>query len=108
MTPIDFIIVLDDSGSVEKSGSVEAVKDFAKAIVNGFDLGEDAGRFAVVTFALDATLRAGLSADRSTVSSAIDELRGEGWTSISDGLEMAQREFEQGARPASELKAASW
>ena len=98
--PIDFILVLDDSGSVRDSGSVEAMKSFAKAIVSGFDLGEDLGHFAVVTFERDATLRTGLSAEPNTINNAIDQLTGEGWTSISDGLEMAQREFDRRARPA--------
>ena len=97
--PIDFILVLDDSGSVSNSGSVEKMKSFAKAIVSGFDLGEDVGRFAVVTFEMDATLRTGLSADPNTINNAIDRLTGSGWTSVSDGLEMAQQEFDQRARP---------
>ena len=98
--PIDFILVLDDSGSVSNSGSVEKMKSFAKAIVSGFDLGEDVGRFAVVTFEMDATLRTGLSADPNTINNAIDRLTGSGWTSVSDGLKMAQQEFDQRARPA--------
>ena len=98
---IDVVLVLDDSGSVRNSGSVEAMKDFAKAIVSGFDLGEDVGRFAVVSFDLDARLRTGLSAEPNTINNAIDQLSGSGWTSISDGLEMAQQEFESSrARPA--------
>ena len=96
--PIDFVLVLDDSGSV--GSSVEAMKSFAKTIVSGFDLGDDASRFAVVTFASGATLRTGLSSEPNTINNAIDQLTGSGWTSISGGLEMAQREFDLRARPA--------
>eukprot|EP00964_Phaeocystis_antarctica_P076262 scaffold47148_cov48-Phaeocystis_antarctica.AAC.1 len=76
------------------------MKSFAKTIVSGFDLGDDVSRFAVVTFASDATLRTGLSAELNTINNAIDQLTGSGWTSISDGLETAQREFDLRARPA--------
>ena len=96
--PIDFVLVLDDSGSV--GSSVEAMKSFAKTIVSGFDLGDDASRFAVVTFASGATLRTGLSSEPNTINNAIDQLTGSGATSISGGLEMAQREFDLRARPA--------
>jgi Mg-chelatase subunit ChlD len=100
--PIDFILVLDDSGSV--LSSVQAMRNFAKAIVSGFDLGEDASRFAVVTFTSAATLRAEFSAARSTIGSAINQLTGSGGTSISDGLRMAQQEYTLRARPASMLR----
>ena len=97
---IDVVLVLDDSGSVLTSNSVGAMKSFAKAIVSGFDLGDDLSRVAVVTFASDATLRTGLSAEPNTINNAIDQLTGSGATSISGGLEMAQREFDLRARPA--------
>ena len=105
--PIDFVLVLDDSGSV--GSSVEAMKSFAKTIVSGFDLGDDASRFAVVTFASDATLRTGLSTELNEISNAIDQLTGsadfeEGapqrLTSISDSLKLAQQVFEDEATPA--------
>ena len=97
---IDVVLVLDDSSSIDTSNSVEAVKSFAKAIVSGFDLGDDLSHFAVVTFATDATLRTGLSTDPDEINDAIDQLTGSGWTSISDGLELAQQEFESSLRPA--------
>ena len=97
---IDVVLVLDDSGSVQTSNSVGAMKSFAKAIVSGFDLGDDLSRVAVVTFASDATLRTGLAAELNPINNAIDQLKGSGSTSISDGLERAQREFALRARPA--------
>jgi len=100
IVPLDFVLVLDDSGSIDTSNSVEAVKSFAKAIVSGFDLGDDLSHFAVVTFATDATLRTGLSTDPDEINDAIDQLTGSGFTSISDGLELAQQEFESSLRPA--------
>ena len=100
IVPLDFVLVLDDSGSIGTSNSVEAVKSFAKAIVSGFDLGDDLSRVAVVTFASDAMLRTGLSAEPNQINDAIDFLSGSGLTSISGGLELAQREFDDAARPA--------
>ena len=98
IVPLDFVLVLDDSGSIDTS--VEAVKSFAKAIVSGFDLGDDLSHFAVVTFATDATLRTGLSTELNTINNAIDLLTGSGGTSISDGLKLAQDVFEGSLRPA--------
>ena len=98
--PIDFVLVLDDSGSIDTSNSTEAVKNFSKAIVRGFDLGDDLSRVAVVTFASDATLRTGLSTELNEISNAIDQLTGSGLTSISGGLELAQRELDDAASPA--------
>ena len=76
------------------------MKSFAKTIVSGFDLGDDVSRFAVVTFASDAPLRTGLSAELNTINNAIDLLTGSGGTSISDGLKLAQDVFEGSLRPA--------
>ena len=97
---IDVVLVLDDSGSVLTSNSVGAMKSFAKAIVSGFDLGDDLSRVAVVTFESDANLHTGLSAELNEINDAIDKLTGSGLTSISGGLELAQREFDDAARPA--------
>ena len=98
--PIDVVLVLDDSGSIDTSMSTEAVKNFSKAIVRGFNLGDDLSRVAVVTFESDANLHTGLSAELNEINDAIDKLTGSGLTSISGGLELAQREFDDAARPA--------
>ena len=91
-TPIDFVLVLDDSGSILEA--VDDLKEFAKAVVSGFRLGANEGRFAVVTFATSATLQQEFSIDRTEIEAAIDKLKGDGATSISDGLTMAQGVFE--------------
>ena len=110
--PIDVVLVLDDSGSIDTSNSTEAVKNFSKAIVRGFNLGDDLSRVAVVTFASDATLRTGLSTELNTINDAIDKLTGSAdfsqdgpdarlrLTSISDSLKLAQQVFEDEATPA--------
>ena len=100
IVPLDVVLVLDDSGRIGTSNSVDAVKSFAKAIVSGFDLGDDLSRVAVVTFESDANLHTGLSAELNEINDAIDKLTGSGLTSISGGLELAQREFDDAARPA--------
>lgn len=97
-TPIDFVLVLDDSGSIKASNSVEPMKEFAKAVANGFALGPNEGRISVITFESNATLQTPFSTSLDDINDAIDNLKGEGSTSISDGLEMAQLEFDLRAR----------
>ena len=97
-TPIDIVLVLDDSGSILKSDSVEPMKEFAKAVAKGFALGPNEGRIAIITFESNATLQTEFSTNLNEINDAIDKLKGVGSTSISDGLEMAQLEFDRAAR----------
>ena len=94
-TPVDFVLVLDNSGSMkrpEPHGSMEGaggLKDLAKQLVSHYALGVDAVRFAVVSFATDATTRVGWSYDAAEIHAGIDQMSADGKTSISDGFEAA-------------------
>ena len=93
-TPIDFALVLDESGSMKDSmeGS-GGLKAFAKELVSEYSLGEDAARFAVVSFAADATTRVQWSYDAAEIGTGVDEMTPGGSTSISDGLATARQLF---------------
>ena len=77
-TPIDFILVLDESGSMKKPtpiGSMEGpggLKALAKLLVSQFALGVNAARFSVVSFATNATTRVSWSYDYASINAGID------------------------------------
>ena len=103
-TPIDFALVLDESGSMKKPkphGSLDGsggLKAFAKELVSQYSLGEDAARFAVVSFAADATTRVPWSYDATAIHAGIDQMSADGKTSISDGFEAARKLFADDGR----------
>ena len=98
-TPIDFALLLDESGSMKKpkpGGSMEGhggLKALAKRLVSQYPLGEDAARFAVVSFAADATARVPWSHSATEIHAGIDQMSADGKTSISDGFEAARQLF---------------
>ena len=94
---MDFALVLDESGSMKKPkphGSMDGaggLKSLAKQLVSHYALGVDAVRFAVVSFATDATTRVGWSYDAAEIHTGIDQMSADGKTSISDGIKAAQQ-----------------
>ena len=103
-TPIDFVLVLDESGSMKKPkphGSMDGpggLKAFAKTLVSQYALGEDRTRFAVVSFAADATTRVPWSHNATGINAGIDQISADGQTSISDGFEAARQLFANNSR----------
>ena len=101
---MDFALVLDESGSMKKPkphGSMEGaggLKALAKQLVGHYALGVDAVRFAVVSFATDATTRVGWSYDAAEIHAGIDQMSADGETSISDGIKAAQQLLYQSGR----------
>ena len=89
-TPIDFALVLDESGSmkndIEGPGGLKA---FAKELVNRYFLGADAARFSVVSFAENATTRVPWSYNAADINAGFDGMSADGKTSISDGFKAA-------------------
>ena len=82
-------------GSMEGPGGLKAL---AKQLVSQYALGEDAARFAVVSFAADATTRVGWSTSQTEINAGIDQMVADGKTSISDGLEAAGQLFANDSR----------
>ena len=102
--PIDFALMLDESGSMKKpppDGSMEGpggLKAFAKQLVSQYSLGENATRFAVVSFAGNATMRVAWSYNVTVINAGIDQMSADGKTSISDGFEAALQLFADDTR----------
>ena len=66
-----------------------------------YTLGEDAARFAVVSFAADATTRVQWSYDAAEIDAGINAMEPGGSTSISDGFARARQLFADNRRPNS-------
>ena len=66
--------------------------------VSEYSLGEDAARFAVVSFAKDATTRVEWSYDATEINAGIDQMKPGGYTSISDGFARARQLFADDGR----------
>jgi len=93
-TPIDFALVLDESGSMQPfMEGPDGLKAFAKELVSDYFLGEDAARFSVVSFAENATTRVPWSYDAAVINAGINSMTADGKTSISDGFEAARQLF---------------
>merc|ERR1719424_2319278 len=75
-TPIDFVLVLDESGSMR--GSMDGLKSFAKRLVDNYAPGPSAARFSVVSFQSVATTRVGWSTNRVDIDAAIDQMEADG------------------------------
>ena len=94
--PIDFALVLDNSGSMKRPkphGSIPGLKALAKQLVSQYALGDDKARFGVVSFNASATTRVAWSTDEAEINAGIDEMEADGKTSISAGLEAARQLF---------------
>jgi Ca-activated chloride channel homolog len=90
--------VIDTSGSMEREGRLELVKDALRILVD--ELGPD-DRVAVVTFGSDAhlALRSTSARDRDAILDAIDRLRPDGSTNLEAGLQLG---YEQARRSLTE------
>merc|ERR1719424_1622770 len=103
-TPIDFALVLDESGSMLSFiEGPDGLKAFAKELVNQYSLGEDAARFSVVSFAANARTRVPWSYDAAVINGGIDSMTANGKTSISDGFEAAGQLFVSGRESATKI-----
>jgi len=90
--------VIDTSGSMQREGRLELVKDALRVLVD--ELGPD-DRVAVVTFGSDARLVLGSTPadDRRAILGAIDRLQPDGSTNLEAGLRLG---YEQARRSLTE------
>ena len=79
------------NGLMDRSSGLKA---FAKQLVSQYALGtEKNARFSVVSFASSATTRVAWSTNQTKINEGIDQMSADGKTSISAGLEAAQKLF---------------
>lgn len=87
--PVDVILVLDHSGSMEGT-PLEQAKQAAIAFVNEMDFASD--RVGIVQFSSGASVVQSLSADKTAITQAIENIGIGGGTAIHEGLEVAFNE----------------
>jgi hypothetical protein len=102
---LELAIVLDESGSIGNGcggsggGCVPAMKEFAHAIIDQFELGENATRVSITTFSSTAAVQVPLTTSSATLDSALTALDADGWTCISCALTTAYTTMDTEARP---------
>lgn len=94
--PRSICLVIDSSGSMQGSKLAE-VQAAAKNFVQRQD--QSRNQFAVVQFAFDAKLLAGLGTDVARIGSAIDHMKADGATAMHLGLRVAEEELSAASPP---------
>lgn len=89
--PLDIVLVIDNSDSMEWNSKLEEAKGAAIAFVDEMDL--TTGRIAVARFDSTAELLEPLSSDPLTIKSTINSLDTGGGTHIHEGLRVAYEEL---------------
>jgi len=98
-TPIDFALLIDESGSMKKpkpDGSMEGpegAKNFTKSLVNKYFPGKNPTRFSVVSFASVATTRVQWSNNPTVINASIDQMEANGKTNIAGGFDAVRKLF---------------
>lgn len=96
-TPLDVVLVLDVSGSMQVADKLVNAKQAARTFVERTDLGDT--RVAVVSFSTNVSIDSDLTQDRAAILAAIDGLQAAGGTDIVRALDRARRVIERGRTP---------
>lgn len=106
--PIDLGLILDSSGSLNFGDNEEKIQEFAKALVDKFDIGEDGTHVSIVQFDDDPTVLLGFNdpQTRSNVRNNIDSYKISvgGQTFLNKAIDKTDEEFELGMRGSDFLK----
>jgi len=96
---IEFMFIMDSSGSLQQNDPMDFRKAGALALVGALEVGIPALRMGVVDFDGTARLLQGLTTDANAVRAAINSLDQNGNTDIAAGITVAVAEFVLNARP---------
>lgn len=95
--PLDIVLVIDRSGSMDNDGRMTSAKNAAKAFAQQIIQSSSNNRISIVSFSSDATIDRTLTNNLSNINSTINGLNANGSTNIYDGLVKAN-EVLAGAR----------
>jgi RHS repeat-associated protein len=89
--PLDVLLLIDASSSMEDEGKIEAAKRGAKSFIDLLDFSRD--QVAVASFAIGAGLNIPLNKDAAATKAAIDGITLNFFTNIGAGLDTARLEL---------------
>ncbi len=90
--PVDLVLVLDQSGSLETADAFDDLQDAARLFVDYFDDGID--QLGLVSFNLRANERFSMAgAFSATIKYEIDQMTAFSYTNVGEGLRLAQEQI---------------
>lgn len=89
--PLDIVLVIDRSGSMDRDGRMASAKNAAKAFVQQIIQSSSNNRISIVSFSSNATIDETLTNDLSNINRTINKLDADGSTNIYDGLVKANQ-----------------
>ncbi len=104
--PLDIVLIIDTSASMDEGGKIAAAKGAAKSFVDTLDPSTD--RIALVSFGTTAVLELSLTGDFDAADTAIDALTTSGFTNIADAISLANNELISSGRPQTSPNNTIW
>ncbi len=97
LLPIDAMLVIDRSGSMNDNNKLTDAKSAATAFVNAVDFSQD--EVGLASFNGAATLDQALTSTQASITSAINAIVASGQTNIGDGLKVGRQELVDNGGP---------
>lgn len=89
--PLDIVLVIDRSGSMDRDGRMTSAKDAAKIFAQKIIQSSSNNRISIVSFSDSAAINRGLTNNLNNINNTIDGLNADGSTNIYDGLVKANQ-----------------
>lgn len=101
LQPVDVMLVIDRSGSMNDDDKLADAKSAASTFVGAVDFSQD--EVGLTSFNQAATLNLGLTNDETALNTAINGLTATGQTNIGDGLKVGRQELVANGGPTKAL-----